>query len=869
MENQICTSMTCSLYDMLRKFNIVLIFLLFSGVSIDGYVTDSTSGLLFRSNKELIDQRTSLDLYNGHFQQMTDSFSIRFDISILDSKTFGYIFRLVNKKKEEISFVFITFRNNDSLYFDFNSNITNNSIHIPISKEYLKKGSWLPVLIQFDLLKDSATITVQEESYTCNYLGLNNSDYFKFIFGLYGINLDVAYMALKNISITKHNNKTELFPLNESQGNTIYNSQGIAKGYVKNPVWLINKHYEWEKITEFSVTSVPGITYNHNTNQIMVINHDSITLFDMGTRNPVSISSIVIPSKTVSGEAIYSKTKNCCYIYKFDDTISKIPYFTSIDFNSNPPSVKSGYATINNRLHHHNVFLSEGNEKELYVFGGYGKYTYSNIFHKFNQGYDRWDTIAFSGDMIYPRFFAASGKGPNPDEILLYGGFGNQSGRQELGGRNLYDLFQINLADKTIKKLWEQKITDELFVPCGNLFLDQGKKYFYTLCYPHHIAKTYLKLYKFNIDDGSYEIVSNALPVTSEKIESKVFLFFDESLQEFITVIREYVSPEKSIIRIYSLYSPPVSLAKLENFQPKEKTSWILLTILISLLLAMDFAGIIYFIWKNKIKESKMIKDFSPDVICLEETMQIQEDKQHIKKCNALYVLGDFMAFDKNGKDITYRFSAKLQSLVAIVLLSQKDGNSITTKKLTSDLWPDKKNVVAKNIRGVTINHLRNILEDIDGIQLVYDNSKWYFSFDADFYCDYLHTLNIMTEIPKSKYSKNLIQQLAILIKRGSLFRNIETEWIDDFKQEYETAIDQLLKLQLQEECNGKNDKNVINLSDALFVIDPLNEEVLLITIRFLKKTGKIEYSQNLYNRFSHRYETIMGVTYPVKYSFI
>jgi len=829
------------------------------------------SGLLFKTNQELIESRTSLDLYNGDFQKMTDSFSIRFDISIWDTYAFGYVFRLVNKKQEEINLVFVTFRGNDSLHFDFNSNITNKFIHIPVSKEILKKENWLPVFMHFDLKKDEAIVTIQETSYVCTHIGLHNPDAFKFVFGLYGTNLDVAAMALKNIIITKNNNKTEVFPLNESHGNIVYNSKGIAKGYVKNPVWLINKHYEWEKTAEFTAYLVAGIAYDNKTDRALAINQDSITTLNMNTHSLNTIKNVQIPFKIVSGEAIYDSTRNCCYVYTFDDTIhSREPSFATINFNSHPPSITSGYATINNRLHHHNVFLSK-DDQELYIFGGYGKYMYSDAIYKFNPINDRWDSLAFTGDTIYPRFFAAAGKGPEANDILIFGGYGNQSGQQELGGKNLYDLYQIDLTQKTIKKLWEQKIPNELFVPCGNLILDKDKTHFYTLCYPHHIAKTEFKLYKFSLKDGTYEVVSNGIPIQSEKIETEAFLFFDESLQEFVAVTREYVNPEQSAIRVYSLYSPPVSLIQL-NGQPKHKTSGYLPIVFISLFVIAGFISFVFNIRKNsQRKEKKGENDFSNDNIHSVKNTPIQEEaeKDPVRKSNALYVLGDFRVFDKNGKDITYRFSVKLQALIAAILLSQKIEGGITTQKLTSDLWPDKKPKDAKNIRGVTINHLRNILEDMEGIQLLNDNYKWFFSISDIFYCDYLHVMKIIPEIPKCDVPENLFQQLAGLIKRGSLFRNTETEWIDNYKQKFETSVEQLLTRQLQTEYDQENYQNALNLSDALFVIDPLNEEALLVTIRILKNLGKIEHSQNLYNRFSLRYKATMGKDYSTKYASI
>ena len=49
----------------------------------------------------------------------------------------------------------------------------------------------------------------------------------------------------------------------------------------------------------------------------------------------------------------------------------------------------------------------------------------------------------------------------------------------------------------------------------------------------------------------------------------------------------------------------------------------------------------------------------------------------------------------------------------------------------------------AKNIRNVTINHLRNILTDLEGVELVFLNDKWKIVYGDNLYCDYLKALNI------------------------------------------------------------------------------------------------------------------------------
>ncbi|GHS91221.1 hypothetical protein FACS1894174_00360 [Bacteroidia bacterium] len=833
----------------------------------------NVSGLLFKTGEEQIDYRTSLDLYNGKYQKITDSFSIRFDISIWDIKSFGYVFRLVNKNQDEISLVFVNFRGEDSLYFDFNSNISNRYIYIPVPKEQLNKGNWLTINMHFNLKTDKAIITVQGKSITCNPIGLKNPDEFLFIFGLYGTNLDVASMAIRNVSITKQNDKKELFPLDESQGNLVHNSKNVIKGYVKNPVWLINKHYKWKKLHEFTASCIAGITFDEKIKEIIIVNTDSINTFDTKTSQ---LSSVKIPGfsfRTVSGEAVCCLKKNCYYIYNFDDTLNSNPSFAIINRNISSPDVTFAYPKMMNRLHHHNVFFFD-DEEDLFIFGGYGRHTYSNAFYKYNYTNARWDSIHFTGDTILPRFFAASGAGPGTDEILIFGGFGNESGRQELGGKNIYDLHLVNLKSKTIKKLWEQKTIKERFVPCGNLILNRNKTHFYSLCYPHHIAQTELKLYQFDSSTGIYEVVSDGIPFLSEKIESKAYIFFDEFSQAFYAVTREYIDREKSKVCIYFLLSPPVNLSGLKNKSGNQSMIWTLLFSVLSVIILVSI-GITMILRDRKYVKLRNTelpqenKNEEPNLKTMENTEEIKEENLSITK-NAIYILGDFIAFDKKGNDITYRFSPKLKSLFALVMLNSSDNQSgITTERLTADLWPEKNSIQVKNIRGVTINHFRNILNDINGIKLIHNHTKWSFLFENEFYCDYLYILKTINEIEPDKYSEESIGELTGLLRRGTLLRNIQTEWADDYKQKFESTIEQVLSQLLSLNNDPGNYQTIINLSEALFVIDPLNEKVLLLTIRLLKNAGKIEYSQNLYNRFSSRYKALMGKTYPLRYSSI
>ncbi len=78
---------------------------------------------------------------------------------------------------------------------------------------------------------------------------------------------------------------------------------------------------------------------------------------------------------------------------------------------------------------HNNKFYNTA-DSSLYVFGGYGHFTYKNNFFRFDEAKKKWVTVQTEGS-IPPRYLAASGLRPSTDEILFFGGYGSISGKQE------------------------------------------------------------------------------------------------------------------------------------------------------------------------------------------------------------------------------------------------------------------------------------------------------------------------------------------------------------------------------------------------------------------------------------------------------
>jgi DNA-binding SARP family transcriptional activator len=510
-----------------------------------------------------------------------------------------------------------------------------------------------------------------------------------------------------------------------------------------------------------------------------------------------------------------------------------------------------GKTILPQQRHHHNMFYNLSQDS-IYLFGGYGGYRYYDKFIKYNSEKDAWEEVPFKGDKIMPRFFAAAGPSDNPDEILLFGGYGNESGNQVVGGRQLYDLYRINLRTHTVKKCWTlHPNSGEVFVPANNLVLSSDKKYFYALCYPHEVAHTALKLYKFSIDNGSYEVVSAPIPVVSEKIESDINLFFDHKTNKFICCIQEFTDRARSTIKLYSLLAPPVSSAVyLSSLNPATTSHVSLIYIGIALVLVIAGAAV------YKVRRKRKEPAATPPV----DTLVTELTRDEGKKANAVYLLGEFTVFDKHSMDVTHLFSPKIKQLFLLILFKSRDNGGVVSKKISSILWPDKDPAKTKNIKGVTFNHLRNIISSLEGIELTFREDHYQFDVSEAFFCDYFLVSDI-AQNPNA--NKQEILGHFDIISRGRLLADMPDQWLDEYKDRYDEHLIAALQPMLSAYYEAGDLALTAELAKAILEIDPFNDVALKYQLKGLRKLKGIEHSRKLYDHFASEYERSFGSSYP------
>jgi two-component SAPR family response regulator len=827
---------------------VLLFFMLFPAVK------SHAQGLQFGSNDSLMSKRTSYQVFKDEVPTFHDHLKIAFDLSLWDNQHLGYILNLTDVKGNSYSLSSIY---NQGSFLNFNIDSRSNKLNIPLADSLLKRRKWMKVIVDLDLKGDKIGVSINGKWYRAAGLGFDDKIKAKITFGKNEHYSDVPNMAIKNLVIGNDDDKYN-FPLNEWAGNDVYNDEGDNIGWVDNPAWLINESYFWKQRYTKTFNEVAGLNFNQHTEQFFIYKSDSLFYYDVeynrGWANPFK-KRLDVPLHL--GKSIVNVKENKCYLYEVLRAPQPAPCIAAFSLDSLTWDFY-GKANITEQRHHHNVFYDK-DFNNLYLFGGYGSFKYYKDFFKYDKVTDNWQIQNFTGDVINPRFFSAASAADSNNDVYIFGGYGNQSGNQVVGGIHYYDLYRVNLTTHTVKKLWEIKPDEEAFVPANNLIISKDKQFFYALCYPHERPKTAMRLYKFSIKDGSYQIVSGTIPVVSERIETDHNLFYNAKQDVFYCTTQEFVTPSQSTIRIFALSAPPVSEQDyLAAHQPRQKT-FTLYRVLGGASALLFLTGIVLFFLKRK----RVDEEEQSPVANIEPIITEPEEKEIGNKANTVYLLGEFTVFDKNAKDITYLFSPKIKQLFILILLNSRDKGGVISKKISTILWPDKDVAKTKNIRGVTINHLRNILSDIEGLELTFLNDTYSFVIAEDFYCDYFI---VRDDLKQAGNAEQPLFNHFDLIARGGLLQHIPEIWLDDFKQEYEETLMPVILPVIKKVYDSFDYKRALEISRVVLNIDPFNDTAIKFKVKALRRTRGIEHARKVYDEFAAEYEKSLGEEYHVPF---
>lgn len=707
------------------------------------------------------------------------------------------------------------------------------------------------------LKEDSVCLTIDKRQYQSGKLGLSGELTPTIMFGSSKFSEEIPSFAIRNLVISDMNQQIN-FPLNESSGILVHDKQGKIRGKAINPIWLINKSYYWNLLHSQASESTAGYNYDFNSGNFVYFNSDSLYTLDIRRNIWEGYKHQPLPMKMYLGTNFFYPDSRSVYIYEVDNHADVCTICALNVLTGEVEKVDDKF--LPSQRHHHSSYLDTIRNK-FYIFGGFGSRKYTNTLEVYDLDQKSWNTIKLKGDFVAPRFFSSMGA-LNANELLLFGGTGNSSGDQSIGKIYYYDLYKINLKDSTVQKVRDFSYDGAQIVPVRNLLLSDDGASFYTLCYPMQEASSHLQLYKFSLQNDSYEVLGNSIPMESKAILSNANLYYNKETKEFYCCTQEFNERggESSVTRFYSLSAPAIAENALFLYAVEEGLS-LRTVIFVMVVVLILIVGITYYLKRKKEKQP------IPKVTPVRETFTQVENKKS-PQANALYLFGEFTIIDKKGRDITHLFSSKIKQLFLLTFLNglgNKEG--ITSNYIYGLLWPEKELSSAKNLKGVTINRLRKILDDLEGIELVYTNSRYSIQLSETFYCDYQQYLEQMNKIRQSDASQEVSQSLIGILSRGKFLKSIDDSMFDSFKSEQEYELHEMLTIELNNLYMKAAYEQVAQLAEIWLRVDSLNDTALWYMLNACHKLKKEDQAMKKYYLYIAEYNKSMGNNYSYSYS--
>lgn len=846
---------------MIRR-RLCLLFLL-TGMTLFAY----SQGLLFQANDKEIKERTSLQIFQeGEIPCFTKNFQLSFELSIRDFDTFGYVFLLKEDQgKTKYSFTY-TYLDGENSTFKFNTDGKENHYSLNLRNDALAY-QWIPVSFAFDLQQDVLTIRIGDNEKKITSLGLKDTFCPHLFFGRYDYILDMPTFAIRNLKLEGDRSHSYTFPLNENEGEEVHTSTGKVLGTVVNPVWLINGSYHWEKLFEYSFQTPSGITFEPDSQRLIIFSQDSLLTYNLLKRQPQKYSySNKLPVKLQLATHFMNTTDGKLYVYELNNLPLGDATVAALDLN-NQEWKQTGVAALPVQLHHHDGFWDETTGKYL-VFGGFGNKRFNNTFLEYDIEADRWDTLSYSGDRIIPRYFSGMVVNKNRERIYVFGGMGNESGEQSVGRNYLHDLYLLDRKQQSVRRLW-QNASGHRLVVARDMILTPDEKYIYALCYPEYLSDTYLQLYRLTVDDGTMKALGDSIPMRSEEIMTNANLYYNSLTHEYYCTTTEFDKKGHTVIRTYVLSAPPVSLDEIRSYGSRSSLEirwlWIMAGIGVLLL-----AGGVLFVRKKRGKQRNAVLEsssvlMSPPVgrepdksVQGKETLAKEDFESSLVRPNAVYLFGPFTVIDRNGRDITHLFSSRLRQVFIYILLHSTH-NGVLSASLNEVFWADKPDDKVKNLKGVTINQIRKNLAELDGVELVHDKGYFRLVF-TDCYCDYFRFRTL-------KNAEEVENELGILLMRGKFLDGMDAGMMDHFKQKVEEFLSSFLPLEIERLYQQHKYDAVIRFCNVLFRVDPVNELALAYGMHALNHTGSSQEAILQYSLFVREYRQMMNEEYSISYA--
>ncbi|BAX82708.1 Kelch repeat-containing protein [Labilibaculum antarcticum] len=831
------------------RFLVALITLIISSLHLY-----ADHGIYFKSNEVSKENRTGVDITHKNNISYTNNFTISFMLSLRQTDThYGEIMSL--KEENGNNLIQVTYREPD-LYVIHNKKET--KFHCNFNELNLARNRWVSFELKIDSENGDISFRLGDHHFK-NSIEFPTASEFSLSLGVinkYGFYIDeVPSMSIKDLAIHVDGTPKHLWPFRKTDNDKVKDILSSRTAKIYNPDWVIDYHNQWTKVKTLSFPSMPSMAYDKKNEVIYFV-------LENGDTHTYSLkTNALTTNKKKSGFPVFEKSQQLIINNK-NQLVSYSLNHNDFSIYNPENQIWSHSDSVTNDLPkwwHHNKLIHPITN-QITTLCGYGYYSYSNSIKSFNEKSKSWTELKLKGDLFEPRYCSSLGfSAENSNVVYLFGGLGNSLGKQILGKEFYYDLYKIDFKKKEIKKLWELKRNDQFqYLPVNSLKITEKDSAFYTLLFSCQKSSTHLKVAKGFINDPKLSFIGDSIPYEFVDIKSFADLYYWKSENKLIALTSQETDADAETyeVSMYSISYEPgadIELNMESHSLPLSIKLFYIFLAGILLLLVFYVRGKV----KARIKNEKIEKT---PIFTIPEKLSTYE----IPQLNSILLFGGFQVFDNNSKDITYRFSPTLKELFLLILLySLEDGKGISSRRIQEYLWPDKSEDKAKNNRGVNIKKLRSILEDIQGVEITFDNNYWKMILEKNVFCDLASIQNsIASQITNS--DSNKIEEIIQILYRGTLLRDIVPEWLDSFKDKATGTIVSTLEEMVTKFSFESSIR--LAISNVIFEFDPMNETALRVKCSLLSIQGKHSIAMETYENYRKLYVKLYNEEYQFSF---
>jgi len=765
-------------------------------------------------------------------------------MSFWEPNHFGYLGKIVLNDSLEFLLTYNTYSNIDTTFLQIIVNNIKSSVSFPFLKENLHRGNWFQFDFIFDVQQNKLSVITDSITQIIVDIPYAQSNKLDLIFGARYSFIDQPTYSIRELKISidkeQESRKNYYWSFENIENNKSYDIINDKEVELKNCQLLSELHYKWRKLGEINTKGSSDFSIDDKDGKVIVVDETSVNVYDLQSNQ----TNRFVAQASAKDFKIYydSLTQNLYSYHRGGGEVSTFDWFEK-EWSGIDTSQDLRY------FYHNSTFINQF-DSSLYMFGGYGWYTFNNKFQTYDFSSKRWDTVSVSGDIIEPRIQHSRFLSITDSTMITYGGYGNITGKQEEGVKYFHDLWELNLKSLKIKKLetfnkngeesenrlfYYDKITDKYYF--------FGTKYYFIDPISKEGGDKYLNILKFTSDSSSNFTLINTSKINKEL--NVLDAFYNRKTNEIIAIFWSSID-DGHIYEIHSIFLPMIKkeiaiadndiLILLDKYWPR------------LLVLIIIITGIVLVVRMKTEKGKK------------EDKAIIFENEDDFEIVNySIYLFGDLQFLDKTLKDKTHLMSAKLTELFMLILFhtfkltSNNGANGITTEKLSSILWPEMSNSSLKNIRNVTIYKLRGVLSELGDIKIVFHNGLWKIEIDES-QIDYVVVLDIINNC-----EFNQLSNLLNIAKRGRILNNISYDWLDPIKVATDNIIIDCL---IEHLCKIHDEKSLFKVAETILSIDSVNEIGLKAKLQVLNSQGKHSAVKNVYDNFIMEYTNLYDEKY-------